>query len=66
MDSPVLEDKTIVFPTPEPPGDLSMPPQSKLFSNLFVLPLSKQKAPKDSLLPLTINPKLLVLAYTRL
>lgn len=37
MDNPVLEAKTILFPTPEPPGDLSMPPQVKLFNNLFVL-----------------------------
>lgn len=45
-----------------------MPPQLKLFNNNFVLLLSKQKKkpPKDSLLPLTINPKLFIPAYTRL
>lgn len=67
MDSPVLEAKKIVFPTPELPGDLSMPPQLKLFNDIFVLPLSKQKkTPKDSLLHLTINPKFFIHAYTKL
>lgn len=56
-----------MFPTPESPaGDLSMPPQSKFLNNLFGLPLSKQKTTKESLFPLTINPNLLVPAYTGL
>lgn len=41
----LLEAKTIVFPTPESrAGDLSMPAQPKFLSDLFVIPMSKEKA----------------------